>query len=294
MKRRTPHPITSAFAAVSLSLASCGIPQEEHDKALADQKAAYDAKMAEAQQKLTDSEASSSKKGTQVDELQKEVTRLGGDLTKVMAAAESLEAEKRNLAGEVGKAQTQLASTQKNLEATQDELNQLRKQREQAEKMASAFRQLATQLKSMIDSGKLSVAVRKGRMTVNLPDDILFPSGSAELKKEGVAALNDVATVLKQQTERDFLVSGHTDDVPIKKGGKFQSNWDLSTARAVTVVKLLTEAGVDAAHVAAAGFAHFDPVKPNDSKENKAKNRRIEIILMPRIDELPVIPEMGG
>ncbi|MBI3178331.1 MAG: hypothetical protein HYZ27_01640 [Deltaproteobacteria bacterium] len=78
------------------------------------------------------------------------------------------------------------------------------------------------------------------------------------------------------------------------EGNSIRSTARMTGVAINTVVKLLTEAGVDAGHVAAAGFAHFDPVKPNDTKENKAKNRRIEIILMPRIDELPVIPEMGG
>ena len=100
-----------------------------------------------------------------------------------------------------------------------------------------------------------------------------------------------LAGVLSGVAERNFLVCGHTDNVPVGRGNRFKSNWDLSTARAVTVTKLLLEEGVPAARLAAAGFADGDPVADNGSKDGRQKNRRTEIVLMPNIEELPVVPE---
>jgi chemotaxis protein MotB len=217
------------------------------------------------------------KKSSAIKGLEDEVKRLGGSLSEAEAV--------------LGQTSAQLANTQKTLQATSEEVERLRKQREQVQKMAQAFRDLALKLKSMVDSGKLSVSVRKGKMTLNLPDDVLFPSGSAQLKKEGKEAIQSLAQVLKNVGERDFLVAGHTDNVPVSKSGAFKSNWDLATSRAVTVVKLLTDSGVDPKHLTAAGYAEFDPIADNADKDGRAKNRRLEIILMPNIEELPVVPE---
>ncbi|MFO0727138.1 MAG: OmpA family protein [Myxococcota bacterium] len=263
------------------ALIGCGMSKEEHQKAMDEQKDAMNAEMKKMREA---SEKEASEKGTRISALETEVKRLGGNLSEVAAREATLKSE-------LGQTSAELASTQKDLQATSEELERLRKQREQTAKMAQAFRDLALKLKSMVDSGKLSVIVRKGRMTLNLPDDILFPSGSASLKKEGKEAIASLAGVLKDVGERSFLVSGHTDNVPVGKAGAFKSNWDLSTARAVTVTKLLIDNGVAPQKLAAAGFADVDPVQPNETPEGRAKNRRTEIILMPNIEELPVVPE---
>lgn len=264
----------STFA-LSLTLAAgCGIPKEKYQKDLDDQKASYEAQL----KKASDEKDALTKER---DGARAEVKRLGGEVSEVSAAAATLKTE-------LGQASADLASTQKNLQATVEEVERLRKQREQVEKMAQAFKSLALKLKSMVDSGKLSVIVRNGRMTLNLPDDILFPSGSANLKKEGKEAIASLAGVLKDVGDRNFLVCGHTDNVPMKGG---RTNWDLSADRAVTVTKLLIDNGVDARRLAAAGYADVDPVGDNATPEGKKKNRRTEIVLMPNIEELPVVPE---
>ncbi|NJK89848.1 MAG: OmpA family protein, partial [Myxococcales bacterium] len=136
----------------------------------------------------------------------------------------------------------------------------------------------------MIDAGQLEVVRRDGRMMLKLPDEILFPSGSKQLKKGGRDALIQVASVLQEVgSDRQFLVAGHTDNVPVKRGGRFKNNWELSTARATTVVDLMVEQGVAPNQLAAAGYGEFDPIASNDSAEDRQKNRRLEIILMPRI-----------
>jgi chemotaxis protein MotB len=138
----------------------------------------------------------------------------------------------------------------------------------------------------MIASGKLRVRIVRGRMVVELSENILFDSGKSELKKEGTAALQEVAGVLSSIPDREFQIAGHTDNVPIKSA-KFPSNWGLSTARAVTVARSLASQGVPANRLSAAGYAESQPVASNDTPEGRAQNRRIEIVLMPNLDELP-------
>lgn len=295
MTREGRHgvPMRRLFALVLVLAAACGVPQEEHDKALADQKAAYDAEMKKAQ--MDHDKVVQSKVG-HIGNLETEVKRLGGDLAEITAQAEKLDEklgvkaiELETAKQQVEETGKQLVETGKKLEATETELEQVRKLRAQAEMAAKAFKDLAVKLKSMVDSGQLEVVMREGKMMLKLPDDILFASGKTKLKKAGREALLQVAEVLKTVAGRDFLIAGHTDNVPMKRG-KFKSNWDLSTARAVEVVKLMVAAGVDGARLGGAGFGEFDPVADNETKEGRAKNRRLEIILMPNIDELPQIP----
>jgi chemotaxis protein MotB len=123
-------------------------------------------------------------------------------------------------------------------------------------------------------------------MILKLPSEVLFDSGKAELKGAGKTALGEVLTILLEFKDRRFQVAGHTDNVPIRSRD-FKSNWELSAARAVSVVKAMVEAGFDARNVSASGFGEFDPVADNDSPEGKQKNRRIEIILVPDLSDLP-------
>ncbi|MBK7857892.1 MAG: OmpA family protein [Archangiaceae bacterium] len=172
------------------------------------------------------------------------------------------------------------------LDESKARLEELRKQREAAEQRLSMFKRLVEKFQSMIDAGQLKVAVRNGRMLLSLPDAVLFDSGRTELKPSGSTALARVAEVLGALGDRNFLVAGHTDDVPIHTA-RFPSNWDLSTARAVEVVNYLVSKGMRPQVLAAAGYGEFDPVAANDAPEHRAQNRRIEIVLQPNLAELP-------
>jgi chemotaxis protein MotB len=164
----------------------------------------------------------------------------------------------------------------------------LRRAHAQAEQRAELYRSLEARLRDAISAGTLAVQVRKGKMLVKLANEILFDAGQATLRSDGQKALHEVAQALKEIPDRDFLVSGHTDNQPIKSS-PFASNWDLSTARAVTVVRFLQSEGVDPRHLAAAGYSEFDNVADNSVASERGKNRRLEIVVMPRIDELPNI-----
>jgi chemotaxis protein MotB len=149
--------------------------------------------------------------------------------------------------------------------------------------MKNTYESLMGELKQEIKEGEIQITQLKDRLTVNMVDKILFDSGSAIVKPKGQKVLNRVAEILKSVTDRQIRVEGHTDNVPISAAlaEKFPTNWELSTARATTVVRYLQGRGIDPALLSAEGFSEYRPVVPNDSSANKTKNRRIEIVLVP-------------
>ncbi len=201
-------------------------------------------------------------------ELRAELERLGKN-------ADALLAEKGTLA-------TALADAKARLE-------ELRKAQAAADARAALFRQLAAKFQHMIDAGQLKVTLRNGRMVIQLANDVLFDSGQIAIKPEGQRALTEVADVLKTITGRRFQVAGYTDNVPIQTA-RFPSNWELSTERAVAVVRFLVGLGLPGEVLSAAGYGEFDPIASNDDPAGRAKNRRIEIALQPNIDELVALP----
>jgi chemotaxis protein MotB len=170
-------------------------------------------------------------------------------------------------------------------EQTKAELEELRAQKAAADARAKLFDDFVRKFKSMIDAGKLDITTRRGQIVLALATDVLFDAGKTEIKPEGQKALGEVAAALKGVTNRRFQVAGHTDTFPIHNK-EFPSNWELSTARAVAVVKLLIKEGVKADSLSAAGYAEFDPSQSNSNDKGRAKNRRIEIVLVPNIEEL--------
>jgi chemotaxis protein MotB len=129
-------------------------------------------------------------------------------------------------------------------------------------------------------------------MVLQLPNDVLFDSGRAAVKQEGKATIQEVAAILKTIGDRQFQIAGHTDNEPIRSSS-YPSNWYLSTSRAIKVVEILIDEGVDPKVLSACGYGEFDPVAPNDTAENKAKNRRIEIVIQPNVDELLTVDNQG-
>lgn len=178
----------------------------------------------------------------------------------------------------------QLAKMQSNLSATKDELTALRAQRVETEKRLTAIADIQAQFAKMIDTGQLKIAARRGSLVVELPAEVLFPSGSSELSEKGELAVLEVGLILKRFPDRRFLVLGHTDNVPLKST-TMRDNWELSTARALNVTRTLVKAGMDPKNLVPAGVGEHDPLG-----KDRAKNRRIEIALLPAISELPPLP----
>jgi chemotaxis protein MotB len=176
--------------------------------------------------------------------------------------------------------------TNATLTASSKELDELRKAKEDADKRAAVFRSIQEKLKALIDSGKLQVVMRHGRMVVKLPASVLFSSGSAELSKDGLTAVAEVARILRQFSDRQFEVAGHTDNIGVSPSSPFKTNLELSAARAVTVAQALEKGGMNGARLAAAGYSEFQPVASNRTEGGRQENRRIEIVLVPNLSEL--------
>jgi chemotaxis protein MotB len=217
------------------------------------------------------------------DGLQKQVDEASQLIQTLKERLEKLGQNVDNLVKERGQLTQSVTETTARLE-------ELRKQKAAADARLQTFRNLVAKLRSMIDSGQLKVVIRNGRMIIALPNDILFDSGKTDVKPDGKKALAGVAQALSTVGDRDFLVAGHTDDLPIKTA-QFPSNWELSTRRAVEVVHYLISQGMKPKVLAAAGYGEFDPSVPNTSPQNRAQNRRIEIVLQPNISDLPSLDD---
>lgn len=132
----------------------------------------------------------------------------------------------------------------------------------------------------------LDVEVRNGLVYISFSDKLLFPSGSARLNKEGVDAINKLGEVLKQNPDISIAVVGHTDSIPISTS-TYRDNWDLSTARAKTITRqLIDDQKISGTRLTASGRSKYEPVASNETREGRASNRRTEIVLTPKLEEL--------
>ncbi len=160
---------------------------------------------------------------------------------------------------------------------------------QEADERGKLLTDLQTKFKSMIDAGHLKVTTRHGRVVLQLHNDVLFDTGEADLSADGKKTIAQLAATLRGVGGRRFQVAGHTDNAPITAATakKYPSNWELSAERAIAVVKLLVTNGVDPGVLSAAGYGPYDPVASNGSPDGQAKNRRIEITLVPHVPSLP-------
>ena len=195
------------------------------------------------------------------------------------AARADQEAKKAaDLQKQLADSQQQLADTSKAKSDLEVKAASLAEQKGQLEAKSKQYEQLAGQLQGQIKAGQIEISELRGKMTVKLKDKVLFPSGSAKLNKEGQKALDAVADVFKDMQGKNVIVAGYTDDVPTA-GSAYKDNWDLSSARAISVVRYLASKGVPPEMLGAAGFSQYRPVVANDSPANRSQNRRIEIAL---------------
>jgi chemotaxis protein MotB len=175
--------------------------------------------------------------------------------------------------------------------ALQDRVSELEKEKASlitnSQETQKQYDALVQGLSKEVEKGQLQVKQYRNMLSVDLAEQIFFDSGSATLKEGGKDVLKKVGGALKGYENKIIRVVGHTDNVPVLKS-PFPSNWDLSVARATTVVRFLQEVGVKPERMIAAGRGEYNPVAPNDTPEGRQKNRRIEIMLIDRslADEL--------
>ncbi|PKN57069.1 MAG: hypothetical protein CVU56_12830 [Deltaproteobacteria bacterium HGW-Deltaproteobacteria-14] len=179
--------------------------------------------------------------------------------------------------GDLARAQADLARAQGDLAFAQRRLGN--------------YASLIDRLRKAFGDDKLALTIRNGFLVLQLPNDVLFDSGKATLKTEGQDTLAKVAGVLAEESTRRFIIAGHTDNVAISaKAAGLKSNWQLSQMRALSATEFLITKGVAATQLSAAGYGEFLPTADNATDDGKAKNRRIEVIFMPTLDEIPNIP----
>jgi chemotaxis protein MotB len=218
-------------------------------------------------------------------------------------------------AAETRKLLNQLQATQSDLQKREDQLNRLSRSVDEKKRNLDELKaelekrnQRLTELESILarkdsavnalkkkvseallgfENQGLTVTQKNGKVYVSLEEKLLFKSGSTEVDAKGVSALKKLARVLEQNPDINIMIEGHTDDVPVIKGSAFIDNWDLSVQRATSIVRILLDGTtINPKRLIASGRGEFMPVDPAKTSEARQKNRRTEIILTPKLDEL--------
>ena len=191
--------------------------------------------------------------------------------------------------GELGRSITELrqrisALESENIRLAQELTDAQKAREEKVKELSSTYEQLVDKMKGEIAKGQVTISELKGRLTVNMVDAILFDSGRAEIKPDGLVVLGKVIEILKSVDDKAIRIEGHTDAIPISGSlaQRYPTNWELSAARAINVARYLQKQAINPAHLSAAGFGEFKPVADNATVEGRAKNRRIEIVLVPK------------
>jgi len=297
--RVTLRSIVAVAATASVSLASAGcVSQVVYDRAVADAtkaQAEADAKQKDAaaqilalQQQVAAAEATTQDRDAKLSELSTSSHNVQAQLDEATAINQQLRGELERLGKDVDKVLADRGTLAKALDDAKARLDELRKAQAAAETRTQLFRDLEHRFKPLVDAGQVRVETRGNRLVMNVKGDLLFDAGHAELRPAGKGALMEIARAMETEPQstapRRFLVTSSVDDEPLKSK-HYESVWDLTTARAVTVVRYLVSLGVPATALTAAGAGAFDPIAANDSADDRARNRRVEISLLSSPDE---------
>lgn len=214
------------------------------------------------------------------------------EITKLKESLEESETLIAQLEQKLGSATTDKESMSKSVTKMKEALAELSSRRRETEKRIAEYQDLVKRFKSFTDAGTLKIKIIDGRMVVVLPSDVLFASGSTRLSEEGISTIQKVGQLLAKIPSKSYQIEGHTDNVPIKTSA-FPSNWELAAARAITVTKVMLNAGVPNERVSAASYGEFKPSANNSSEEGRMVNRRIEIVILPDLSTLPGYDELN-
>jgi len=253
----------TALALVPLGIAAC-VSKSEYTKAVESAEVRYNA-------------------------LEAQNARLKNDLADSGKLNDELERTLALKSGELGKSIVDLRQRVSALEGDKtrltQELTDANKAREEkVREVSSTYDQLVAKMKGEIDKGQVTISELKGKLTVNMVEAILFDSGKAEVKQEGLVVLGKVIEILRTVNDKSIRIEGHTDNKPIVGPlmQRYPTNWELSAARAINVARYLQKQGIEPATLSAAAFSEFKSVADNATTEGRAKNRRIEIVLVPK------------
>ncbi len=254
-------------------------------KAQTDKLESLSMSFSKAQADLNTCENARGKYQVQIDALNKQITDLNDQVTYFKANNNQVLGQLESMAVISGSQAESIKKSMENIGMKDAMINGLHNSIAQKDSMNMA---LVLNLKGAIgnlDDKDINIKVDKGVVYIDISDKMLFKSGSYEITDQANGVLGKVAKVLKNQPNIEFMVEGHTDNVPFKKGD-LVDNWDLSTKRATSVVRLLqTKYGIDPAKMTAAGRGEYVPVTANDSAEGKSANRRTRIVILPQLDQ---------
>jgi chemotaxis protein MotB len=227
-----------------------------------------------------------------IEALRADSARLAAQVSGLQTDVAQLKQQAGQLSSDAANKQSQLTKSQEELANQQKRLEQLQNLMDQQKKAISEIRKKMADALVGFNSNELTVSIKNGKVYVSLQENLLFPSGSAVVNPKGKEALGKLAEVLNTNPDITVDIEGHTDSIPIR--GKYKDNWDLSTARAASIVRILTiDYKVDPVRIIASGHSQYDPVQTNSTPEGRAQNRRTEIILSPKLDELFRLLESG-
>ena len=241
------------------------------------------------QQKYADLSKENADLKAQINKLTSDLAGVSGDRDKLVESKEGLEESLKSTADaknrKIAELSQLISDLEKENEKLKEEIANLRKvKEEEVQKTSRTYEEMLEKMKSEISKGQVTISELKGKLTVNMLNAILFDSGKAEVKPEGLEVLQKVIDILKGVKDKAIRIEGHTDNVQIvgELTRKYPTNWELSAARAINVARYLQQQGIDPTLLAAVAYGEYKPVASNDTEEGKAKNRRIEIILVPK------------
>lgn len=284
--------VRAQIAALEKKLAdeTAQISALENDKQqLASGTATAQSEIVKLQQRAAELEAESARVAKEREQLRQEQSRLAASLDQERQRLKAEAEEKARLQQEQSQLSASLEEERKRLKAEAEDKARLEQERaakdDEIRRLTKTQEELSQSLKDEIAKGNITIQQVRDRLTINMVDRVLFDSGRADIKPAGLKVLKQVSDVLNKITDKQIRIEGHTDNVPIspKLQDKFKTNWELSTARATTVVRyLIDRGGVQAQGLSAVGYADTHPIASNDSEEGRSSNRRIEIVLYPK------------
>jgi chemotaxis protein MotB len=302
--------------AFSASLIAC-VPTKKYNdlaKRCKDENSALNKKVDELSTQNNEQIAELLRLRKDIESLRADTARIGASYRQIKSSyddlSKNLDLNKEQLAGnrtETEKLLLELKNAQDNLLVREDRVHQLESELDAKSKRLIEMQRILNKKDSIVQAlrksvtdallgfeGKgLTINVKNGKVYVSLEESLLFASGKYDVSTQGTDALKKLAKVLEKNSDINVLIEGHTDNVPYNGTGQIKDNWDLSVMRATAIVKIITtNSKVDPKRLMAAGRSEYSPVDPANTKEARSKNRRTEIILTPKLDELFQIIEM--
>ena len=292
-----PKIIVLSFLVVLLAagLSACSVMQGTYQKKV-DEADTLTKRLAALQKKHDDLAAENAALKTDLAEMTLQRDKLTTDLAYVTGQRDKAAADKEELDGILQSRSDTLSQSifelrrrvadleAENARLKEENASLVKTREEQVRKARATYESLLEKMKSEIAKEQITISQIEERLTLTMVDSVLFDPGKAEVRKPGREILAQVVSILKDVTDRSIRIEGHTDDVPISRAlaQRYPTNWELSAARAINVTRFLQDQGIDPGILSAVAYGEWKPVATNDTAAGKAKNRRIEIILVPK------------